>query len=244
MDQPTNKYQTLPTNVGLSDQSASHLINKYNEIVLERNRLLRSASENSPTVLPLTSQLDDLSKSINGAMAQSRKNMEIQRNSIASQFGKYSGQVSQTPEQEHMLSQIGRQQEVKSGLYLMLLQKREENSIELAATADKGKMIDVPVFAGQVSPKSNMIMLIALILGLAVPAVLFFLLKFFRYKIEGHDDDVVRLTKLPLIADVAVASDTAKSKADIVVHENKNIFMNEGTRNLNFIKLPINIIKS
>ena len=135
MDQPTNKYQTLPTNVGLSDQSASHLINKYNEIVLERNRLLRSASENSPTVLPLTSQLDDLSKSINGAMAQSRKNMEIQRNSIASQFGKYSGQVSQTPEQEHMLSQIGRQQEVKSGLYLMLLQKREENSIELAATS-------------------------------------------------------------------------------------------------------------
>ena len=163
MDQPTNKYQTLPTNVGLSDQSASVLINKYNEIVLERNRLLRSASENSPTVLPLTSQLDDLSKSINGAMAQSRKNMEIQRNSIASQFGKYSGQVSQTPEQEHMLSQIGRQQEVKSGLYLMLLQKREENSIELAATADKGKMIDVPVFAGQVSPKSNMIMLIALL---------------------------------------------------------------------------------
>ena len=231
MDQPENKYQTLPTNVGLSDQTASHLINKYNEIALERNRLLRSASENSPTVIPLTSQLDDLSRSINGAMAQSRKNMEIERNSIASQFGKYSGQVSQTPEQEHMLSQIGRQQEVKSGLYLMLLQKREENSIELAATADKGKMIDVPVYAGQVSPKSNMIMLIALILGLAVPAVLFFLLKFFRYKIEGHDD-VVRLTKLPLIADVAVASDTAKSKADIVVHENKNNQMEEIFRSM------------
>ena len=231
MDQPENKYQTLPTNVGLSDQTASHLINKYNEIALERNRLLRSASENSPTVIPLTSQLDDLSRSINGAMAQSRKNMEIERNSIASQFGKYTGQVSQTPEQEHMLSQIGRQQEVKSGLYLMLLQKREENSIELAATADKGKMIDVPVYAGQVSPKSNMIMLIALILGLAVPAVLFFLLKFFRYKIEGHDD-VVRLTKLPLIADVAVASDTAKSKADIVVHENKNNQMEEIFRSM------------
>lgn len=231
MDQPSNKYQTLPTNVGLSDQSASHLINKYNEIVLERNRLLRSASENSPTVLPLTSQLDDLSKSINGAMAQSRKNMEIQRSSIASQFGKYTGQVSQTPEQEHMLSQIGRQQEVKSGLYLMLLQKREENSIELAATADKGKMIDVPVYAGQVSPKSNMIMLIALLLGLVVPAVIFFLLKFFRYKIEGHDD-VVRLTKLPILADVAVASDTAKSKADIVVHENKNNQMEEIFRSM------------
>ena len=231
MNQPSNKYQTLPTNVGLSDQSASHLINKYNEIVLERNRLLRSASENSPTVLPLTSQLDDLSASISGAMAQSRRNMEIERNSIASQYSKYAGQVNQTPEQEHMLTQIGRQQEVKSGLYLMLLQKREENSIELAATADKGKLVDEPVYGGQVSPKSNMIMLIALLLGLAVPAVIFFLLKFFRYKIEGHDD-VVRLTKLPILADVAVASETAKSKADIVVHENKNNQMEEIFRSM------------
>jgi capsular exopolysaccharide synthesis family protein len=159
-------------------------------------------------------------------MAQSRRNMEIQRNSIASQYGKYASQVSQTPEQEHMLTQIGRQQEVKSGLYLMLLQKREENSISLAATADKGRLLDDPEFAGKVSPKSSMIMLIALLLGIAIPALAFFLLKFFRYKIEGHED-VARLTKLPILADVAVASDTAKTKADIVVHENKNNQMEE-----------------
>ena len=174
-----------PTNVGLSDGSATQLINKYNEIVLERNKLLRSSSESNPSVIPLTAQLDDLSSSIRGAMAQSRRNMEIQRNSIASQYGKYASQVSQTPEQEHMLTQIGRQQEVKSGLYLMLLQKREENSISLAATADKGRLLDDPEFAGKVSPKSSMIMLIALLLGIAIPALAFFLLKFFRYKIEG-----------------------------------------------------------
>ena len=226
MNQPGNKYQTLPTNVGLSDGSATQLINKYNEIVLERNKLLRSSSESNPSVIPLTAQLDDLSSSIRGAMAQSRRNMEIQRNSIASQYGKYASQVSQTPEQEHMLTQIGRQQEVKSGLYLMLLQKREENSISLAATADKGRLLDDPEFAGKVSPKSSMIMLIALLLGIAIPALAFFLLKFFRYKIEGHED-VARLTKLPILADVAVASDTAKTKADIVVHENKNNQMEE-----------------
>ena len=231
MNQPANKYQTLPSNVGLSDQSATALINRYNEIVLQRNRLLRSASENSPTVTPLTAQLDDLNNSIRRAMTQSRRSMEIERSSVASQQGKYESQIQETPEQERMLSQIGRQQEVKSGLYLMLLQKREENSISLAATANKGKLIDMPEVNGKVSPKGSLIMLVALLVGLALPALILIVLQFFRYKIEGHDD-VARLTKLPIIADVAVATEAAKTKADIVVHENTNNAMEEIFRSL------------
>lgn len=231
MNQPANRYQTLPSNVGLTDQSATNLINKYNEIVLQRNRLLRSASENSPTVIPLTSQLDDLSNSIRRAMSQARRSMEIQRNSVAAEQGHYQSQIQGTPEQERMLTQIGRQQEVKSGLYLMLLQKREENSISLAATADKGKLIDEPELGDKVSPKNSLVMIIALIFGVAIPSVILFIIQFFRYKIEGHDD-VVRLTKLPILADVAVASDTAKTKADIVVHENKNNQMEEIFRSM------------
>ena len=231
MNEPSNKHQPIPSNVGLNDASATSLINKYNEIALQRNQLLHSASESSPTVTPLTSQLDDLQASIKRAMTQARAGLNIQRNSIASQQGKYQGQISNTPEQERILTQIGRQQEVKSGLYLMLLQKREENSISLAATADKGKLIDNPVFAGKVTPKDSMILMVALVLGLAIPAVILFLLAFFRYKIEGHDD-VAKLTKLPIIADVAIASDRAKTKADIVVHENKNNLMEEIFRSL------------
>lgn len=216
-----NLSQVLPSNVGLTDQSSTSLINKYNELVLERNRLLRSASENSPVVEPLTDQIRQLNGNIRNAINQARHALEIQRNSIVSQLNKYSGEVAQTPSQERELTSIGRQQEVKSGLYLMLLQKREENSISLAATADKGKLIDEPQYSGQVSPKKSMILLIALLVGLAIPALILFLIEFFRYKIEGHDD-VARLTKLPIIADVPVASDTAKTKADIVVHENQN----------------------
>ena len=231
MNEPSNRHQPIPSNVGLNDASATSLINKYNEIALQRNQLLHSASESSPTVTPLTSQLDDLQASIKRAMSQARAGLNIQRNSIASQQGKYQGQISNTPEQERILTQIGRQQEVKSGLYLMLLQKREENSISLAATADKGKLIDNPVFAGKVTPKDSIILMIAFGLGLAIPALILFLLAFFRYKIEGHDE-VAKLTKLPIIADVAIASDRAKTKADIVVHENKNNLMEEIFRSL------------
>lgn len=231
LNDPSNKYQTLPSNVGLSDASATSLIDKYNDIVITRNRLLRSASESSPTVTPLTAQLDDLTSSIKRAMIQARKSMEIERNNIANMYGRYASQTNATPEQERILTQIGRQQDVKSGLYLMLLQKREENSISLAATADKGKLIDDPQYMGKVSPKSSMIMLIALILGLAIPAGVIFIVNFMRYKIEGHDD-VAKLTSLPIIADVAIASETAKTKADIVVHENQNNQMEEVFRSL------------
>lgn len=231
MNEPSNRHQPIPSNVGLSDASATSLINEYNKIALQRNQLLHSASENSPTVTPLTAQLDDLNSSIKRAMTQARAGLKIQRNSIAAQAGKYEGQINNTPEQERMLTQIGRQQEVKSGLYLMLLQKREENSISLAATADKGKLIDTPVFTGKVTPKNSIIMLIALILGLAIPAGILFLLEFFRYKIEGHND-VEKLTNLPIIADVAIASERAKTKADIVVHENKNNLIEEIFRSL------------
>lgn len=231
MNHTENKYQTLPSNVGLTDISATNLIKTYNDIVLQRNRLLKSASENSPTVTPLTSQLDDLRSSIRRAMRQARRSVEIQRDAVSSQYQLYQGQLQSTPEQERMLTQIGRRQEVMSGLYLMLLQKREENSISLAATADKGKLIDNPAIEGKVSPKAAIILLIALILGIAIPSGILFILQFFRYKIEGHED-VALLTTLPIIADVAVANNSAKKKADIVVHENTNSLMEEIFRSM------------
>lgn len=231
MNEPTNKYQTLPSNVGLTDPTSSMLINKYNEIVMERNRLLRSASETSPSVAPLTAQLNELVTSIRRAMSQAQRSAEIQRNNVQAQYNLYSKEISSTPEQERILTQIGRQQEVKSGLYLMLLQKREENSISLAATADKGKLIDEPQFMGKISPKSHMIMLIAFVLGLGIPLAVFFLINYFRYRIEGHDD-VETLTELPIIGDVAIANDAIKTKGDIVVHENKNNIMEEVFRSM------------
>ena len=226
MAQPSNKYQTLPSNVGLKDGAATSLITQYNNIALERNRLLRSASEMSPAVQTVTGQLDDLISSINRAIDQSKRTMEIERSNLMNRFSKYQSKLSQTPQQERILTEIGRQQTVKSSLYIMLLQKREENSISLAATADKGKLVDEPLFMGKVKPKSSIIMLACGVIGLAIPFIIFFLMELSRYRIEGHAD-VEKLTKAPIIADVAQSSQEAKTRGDIVVHENKNNQMEE-----------------
>lgn len=231
VENPSNKYQLMPSGVGLSDAASASLINDYNRAVQDRNRLLRSASENAPQVMTLTSTLDELQRSIRTSLTQAHRSADIRRQSISSQYSMYQGRVSSTPEQERVLTEIGRQQEVKSGLYLMLLQKREENSISLAATADKGKLIDKPKFGGKVSPKSAIIMLLALILGAGLPALIIYLLQFLKYKIEGPDD-IAKLTKLPLVAEVAVASESAKTAAGIVVHENQNDQIDEIFRSM------------
>ena len=231
IDNPDNKYQIIPSNVGLQDQSSTVLINQYNQDVLARNKQLRSASEIAPQVQTLTATLDELQRSIRVALLQARRSADIQRKGIENEYAKYRNRVDNTPEQERILNQIGRQQEVKSGLYLMLLQKREENSISLAATADKGKLIDEPIYEGKVSPKNMVIMLVALVLGIGLPLLIIYLIQMMRYKIEGHED-VASLTTIPIVADVAVASEAAKSSAGIVVKENQNSQMDEIFRSL------------
>ena len=221
MENPANKYQIIPSNIGMQDGASSSLISQYNKTVLDRNRLMAGASANSPLVQTLTETLDQMEESIKEALRQARRTADIEHKGVQKQYNEFQSKIENAPEQERILTQIGRQQEVKSGLYLMLLQKREENSISLAATADKGRLIDEPAFGGQVSPKSSIIMLAALVLGFALPLLITYLLQFMRYRIEGHED-VMRLTDVPIIADVAVANEDAKTTAGIVVHENKN----------------------
>ena len=231
VNNPKNKYQVIPSNVGMNDGASSALISSYNQAVQDRNRLLKAASEEAPQVKTLTATIEELQSSIQSALLQARRAADINRQGIQSEYGKYRGRVSTAPVAERVLTQIGRQQDVKSGLYLMLLQKREENTISLAATADKGQLIDEPLFEGKVSPKWIIIVLAAVALGVLVPFSLLWLISLFRYKVEGHAD-VAQLTDLPIIADVAVASENVKQKAGIVVQANKNNQIDEIFRSM------------
>lgn len=231
VDNPENQYKIIPSNVGMSDNASTALISNYNQAVQERNRLLKSASEQAPQVLTLTSALDELQGSIRTALLQARRSAEIQRQGLQSQYAKYQGRIGSTPEQERVLNQIGRQQEVKSGLYLLLLQKREENSISLAATADKGKLIDEPAFEGQISPKNSIILLMSIVLGLGIPFLIICLIRLLSYRIEGHED-ITRLTRLPLVSDIPVASENVKNSAGIVVQANRNNQIDEIFRSM------------
>lgn len=234
-----NYLQAIPVNVGLKETSLVTFINKYNEGIVERNRLLRTASESNPTVMDVTLSLELMSNSIKTSVESLYESLTIQKRDIDKEAAKFESKIGNAPTQEKVLAGYMRQQEVKSGLYLMLLQKREENSIALAATADNAKIIDAALANDQpVSPKRNMILLVALVMGCAIPVAIIYLLELLRYKIEGRND-LEKLTKVPVLGDVAIAHNLKKGQRGIVVRENDNDMMAETFRsirtNLQFI---------
>ena len=231
VDDPRNAFNVVPSNLGLKDADMSNLLNKYNDYVLQRNRLLKSSSPENPYVKRLTAQLEEMWPTIRLSLKSVRENILTQKRSAEDQHNLFSRRVGEVPTQERSLNNIIRQQEIKVELYLMLLQKREENYISLNSTAAKARVIDDPRSTGQVSPKTKVIMLGALVLGLCFPVGLIYLLGLLRYRIEGRED-VEMLTKIPVLADIPLAPKSLDGELSLAVRENSNDMMEEAFRGL------------
>ena len=219
-----NHLQLIPSNVGLTESGLTAMIAKYNDVVLERNRLLRSSVETSPSVIAATNEAESLLGGIRASLQTTKRSLSIQKQNLQSQQNKFNMKITSSPTKERALADISRQQAVKSGLYLMLLQKREENAITLASAAYKAKVIDEPVVTGMVSPKRNIIMLMALVIGIILPIVVLYVRNFLKYRIEGIDD-VKTLSKVPMLGVVPYIDVLDKKDRAVVIEENKNDIM-------------------
>lgn len=228
IDNPSNQMEVIPANIGLTDNALTTVVAQYNEMLTERKRLLRTSSENNPAVVNLDASIEATRKNVQASVNSVLKGLEITRNDLENQARKFEGKISNAPTQEKELLSITRQQEIKASLYLMLLQKREENAITLAATANNGRMVEEPLPGGPVSPNSKTYYLLALVLGIGVPVAVIFLRNLLRFKIEGRAD-VEKITDVPVVGDVPMV-DTKGNP--IVVHENHNNLMEEVFRSV------------
>ena len=229
IDDPKNRYEVIPANVGLADGALVNVIAQYNELLVERKRLLRSSNENNPMLINLDASIAVTRNTVLTTVENVEKGLQITRNSLDLQAGKYQSRINRAPQQERELISITRQQEIKANLYLMLLQKREENAITLAATANNGRIIEEPRRSGLVAPNTLNIYFVALVLGLFFPIMGIYLVRLLRFKIESRVD-VERITNVSVIGDVPLV-DNVKTDS-VVIKENENGLMEEVFRNV------------
>lgn len=209
MKKSTNS-DLLPSNLITDNADASRLISAYNQLVLDRNRILKSATLENPSVVKLDQQIGSLKANVAASLKRIQANLQIQNRDIKGQESILNNKIGKIPVQERQFRVIARQQKVKEELYLYLLQKREETAISLAATEPNARVIDAAkAEKNPVSPKKNIIYLAGMLLGLLVPFGIIYIDDVLDTKIKSKLD-LEGKTQIPFIGDVPTSDDIAE----------------------------------
>lgn len=231
INDPANQDEVIPANVGLQDPNLTRVIEQYNTMIIERKRLLRTSSDNNPAVINMNTGIEAMRRNVQTTVNSVLRGLQITQSDIERQASKFESRISNVPKQEKEFMTISRQQEIKATLYIMLLQKREENAITLASTANNCRIIEEPLAAKDpVAPRKLFFFLAALIIGLFIPVIIIFVVELLKYKIENRGD-VELLTDVSILGELPL-SDVHSGKGAIVVRENKNDIMEETFRGL------------
>ncbi len=197
------KASLLPSNIGVNNTQINTLIDKYNFLVLEREKSLLNAGEKNPVTLAVTQNVQELQQNILASVAAYQKQLGVtlaKYNTLKSQNRSL---YSTIPAKEKMLRAIERQQKIKETLYLLLLQKREEAAINKAITAPSIKVVDYAITNNSpVAPKRQIVFLASLILGLLVPFGVLYLYFLLDNKIHSKQDIERVVPETPVIAEI------------------------------------------
>lgn len=224
--------QLLPANSGLTTSNLAGQIDEYNKLVLDRNRLIANSSEKNPLVVDMTETLQALKNTIIQTVDNLIRSLNTEIAGIRAQSVAATSQLASNPGQAKYLLSVERQQKVKEELYLYLLQKREENELSQAFTAYNTRVINAPRGSmAPTAPQRTKILLIALALGLALPAAVIYLLENMDNRVRGRKD--LELLTIPLVGEIPFYGDRKSAKKNPASKEAQHtILVKEGSRNI------------
>ncbi len=233
VNNPKNDLQSIPSTMGLiNDASLSSLIVRYNSEVAVRNQLLLTATASNPALKSQTEAVRALQSDIREALATFDKSLEARYEVLKKLADEYTSRLKMSPDMERSLVEISRERDIKSQLYVMLLQKYEENALQLAVTANNLRCID-PAMCSMVpvAPRKNIIFLAALFMGILLPSLYIYIKELLRTKIASIEEAQAQTT-LPIVATVPVKHGLVGRASSIVVRANSNDIMAEAFRTL------------
>lgn len=210
-----NNYDPLPAVT--TNTTLNQVIVKYNQKISRLTRMLETSTPDNPLVRTLQEELTRDKADILQSVASVKRGIQARRRNVAAIEGQSQSQLSALPPVDKGLQEIFREQQVKVNIYTFLLQKREEIALQKTLATPTARLIDDPSSTGPVSPRRMVIYFLALILGLAIPAAIIFLKRFF-FPIYKDQEELQRLTNVPIIGEIS--TDTSKDDKAIVVGPN------------------------
>lgn len=222
--------ELLPSNLGFEDLTINSMTEQYNKLILEKKKLLQTTKETNPLVIKIDDQLASFDESLKKSLRNLKRTYEFKVNSYNRQYNKLNSELEAMPKFEREYRSILRQQQIKESLYLYLLQKREENEIELAATVSNIKIIIPPISQGSlVTPKKALLNIIAFIIALLIPSGIIYVQVLLDNKIKTSKD----------FGDLNVIGQIPKGEKGMnLIEENERSYLSESLRmlraNINF----------
>jgi capsular exopolysaccharide synthesis family protein len=219
VNSPHNEELVVPSNIGIADAGLSSQINKYNELLLERNRLLRTTSEKNPVVVNQNLLIASLFENIRTLVNNVESSLLITRENLNRQADKFRQQIGNVPTQERLFVEIDRQRQIQSALFLMLLQKREENALAMAATTNKAKIIDETLAdPSPVSPRKMLTLFGAFIFSILIPVGVIYLRGLLKIKFSSKAEiEKEKLTHLPVLGEIPFADSETGTDTPVFV---------------------------
>lgn len=194
----SKKNALIPANLGIDDQALVALIAEYNQQMLKRMRVQRTATNSNPVLSQMDNQLAMLRENIITSIHSVSKSLTIAKKDAEVRQGKINVQRYNIPTQEKEYIEVARTRELKEQLYLFLYEKREENALTLASTVMPAKIIASPQMdPNSTSPSIKIIGIICLVLGFGVPIGVIYLYHFFNNKLSDDSREFERKIKMP-----------------------------------------------
>ena len=231
VNDPANRYELIPVNVGVYSGDAVSMISRHNQLVNDRKMLLKSVTEQSTQVKLTTQLIDELHPVIQTAFKRDRESLLLRKRVAEREYNRYMSRVEKVPEQERNMTEVSRQRNIKQSVFLSLLQNREQVVMELANTVDKGRLIDETQALKKTKPKKLYALLLSSILGLLLPYVFFFSRRSLKKQIDS-EIDLKLTTKLPLAGTIPASGSEECDDAFRLIRNNILNLLGEGQKTI------------